>query len=292
MNKLILITTTLIFAFTQHLFACHNSTIDNVVAVNNGNGTTTYTIDFSVDVGSLDGYSLGFAFVFQSSTGTPTVLSSPAYTPSVSRSGYNDLVAYTGATIGSGLGAANASNYFDDRYGGRTDVITYETDDDFWGFGSTDYSNTITVTVQGCVEEIVLDADFRTTGSATPAGSASCLITYSTGVTCAAPCAITAITAGTQTACNPSDNTYTQQVTITYSDAPATGTLQVNGTAFAITSSPQTVTLTGLNSDGNTVDVSAVFSDDASCSMTVLGLFTAPVSCSATPCTPDNGTWD
>ncbi|NJL74739.1 MAG: hypothetical protein HC892_06585 [Saprospiraceae bacterium] len=42
-------------------------------------------------------------------------------------------------------------------------------------------------------------------------------------------CTITNITAGTQTACNAANNTYTQQVTVTYSNPPASGNLVVNG---------------------------------------------------------------
>jgi len=289
MKNIFLLLTFFSLFFLQDSYACHNSTIDNVVAVDNGNGTTTYTIDLTVDVGTLDNYSLGFALVFGSSSGTPTVLSSPAYTPFLTRSGYNNLVAYTGAAIGTGLGA-NAANYFDDRYGGRTDVITYESDDDWWGFGSTDYSRQVVVTVQGCVETISLDGDFRTVGSATPAGAASCIAVHNTGVSCAA-CGITALAAGTQTACVPATGMYTQEVTITYTNAPASGTLDVNGQSFAITSSPQTVTLTNLTADGNAVNVTAVFSAEVSCTIISNGLFTAPAACGAA-CTPDNGTWD
>jgi hypothetical protein len=105
------------------------------------------------------------------------------------------------------------------------------------------------------------------------------------------PCSISDITATTQTLCDPGTNTYEQVVTITYTAAPGTGTIDVNGQSFPITSSPQSVNLVGLTADGNSVDVTAVFSDDPSCTFTSNGAFTAPTSCS-TPCTPDNGTWD
>lgn len=179
-----------LFAFTSlSSIACHNSLINSVSSVNNGNNTTTYTIDFTVDVGSNDGYSYGFALVFSNTTATaPIVLSNPAFTPILSRPNFNDLTAYTGTNIGSGLGAANSSNYFDDRYGNRTDVLTYETDDDWFGFGSTDYTKTVVVTIQGCVETIMLDADFRSTGSATISGLATCTDSYQTGVTCLVSC--------------------------------------------------------------------------------------------------------
>ena len=51
-------------------YACHNCTINSVNYVNNGNNTTTITIDLTVDVGTLDGYSYGFALVFSNSTAT------------------------------------------------------------------------------------------------------------------------------------------------------------------------------------------------------------------------------
>jgi gliding motility-associated-like protein len=92
-------------------------------------------------------------------------------------------------------------------------------------------------------------------------------------------CGITDITAGAQTACDPLTNEYTQEVTVTYANPPATGTLDVNGQSFAIGTSPQTVTLTGLTADGNAVDVTAVFSDDAGCSFTVNSLFIAAGEC-------------
>ncbi|WP_375562050.1 HYR domain-containing protein [Bernardetia sp. OM2101] len=93
------------------------------------------------------------------------------------------------------------------------------------------------------------------------------------------PCDITAITAGTQTACDPTTNEYTQQVTVTFANEPSSGNLVVNGQAFPLTTSPQTVTLTGLNSDGATVDVTATFSANGTCPFTETALFTAPAAC-------------
>lgn len=92
-------------------------------------------------------------------------------------------------------------------------------------------------------------------------------------------CGITDVSAGTQSACNPANNTYTQQVTVTYANPPASGTLNVNGQSFTITASPQTVTLTGLNADGQQVNVTAVFSADAACTYTENAVFTAPANC-------------
>ena len=72
-------------------------------------------------------------------------------------------------------------------------------------------------------------------------------------------CAITVITAGNQTNCDQNSNTYSQDVTITFNDAPASGNLVVNGQNFAIGTSPQTVTLTSLTADGQAVEVTAQF---------------------------------
>lgn len=95
------------------------------------------------------------------------------------------------------------------------------------------------------------------------------------------PCNISDIAAvvGSQTACNSTTNTYSQDVTITYVGAPNTGTININGQSFAITSSPQTETLVNLVADGNVVDVTASFSDDLACTMTQTNAFTAPVNC-------------
>ncbi|MGB1031809.1 MAG: GC-type dockerin domain-anchored protein [Flavobacteriales bacterium] len=92
------------------------------------------------------------------------------------------------------------------------------------------------------------------------------------------PCFITQIAAGIQSACNSLTGEYTQAIAITYQDAPATGTLDVNGVSYPITGSPQVITLT-LPADGLPVTISAEFSDDAGCSLTESNLFTAPSDC-------------
>lgn len=87
-------------------------------------------------------------------------------------------------------------------------------------------------------------------------------------------CSIRALTAGTQTACV--NDTFTQGIVITYAQNLSSGTLDVNGQSFAITGSPQTVTLTGLIADGLPVNVTAQFSADTGCTFSTIGLFTAP----------------
>lgn len=107
-----------------------------------------------------------------------------------------------------------------------------------------------------------------------------------------ATCAITDLSAANQTACNPATNAYDQNIVVTYSNPPASGTLIVNGQSFAITTSPQTVTLRALTANGAAVDVTASFSADGACTRTSTSLFTAPAACSVSPCAPNNGNWD
>jgi len=96
---------------------------------------------------------------------------------------------------------------------------------------------------------------------------------------CENTCNILALFAGQQTVCDPGTNTYTQEVTVAYQNDPGTGTLDVNGQSFAITNSPQTVTLTGLVANGAMVDVTTSFSDDSTCVFTENNLFIAPENC-------------
>ncbi len=105
------------------------------------------------------------------------------------------------------------------------------------------------------------------------------------------PCSIDNVVVSSQSSCDPSTDTYTQELIISYSGEPSTGNLVINGQFFPISTSPQTVLLSDLPSDGNPVNVSVGFSDDSSCNATLNNAFTAPISCS-TPCNPDNGTWD
>jgi hypothetical protein len=94
-----------------------------------------------------------------------------------------------------------------------------------------------------------------------------------------APCDIPDLTIGSQTPCNPNTNTYTQEVTVTYSMAPSMGFLVVHNQNFSITSSPQTVVLNNLTADANPVNVEAHFSSAPGCSRTENALFTAPANC-------------
>ncbi len=105
------------------------------------------------------------------------------------------------------------------------------------------------------------------------------VVTLANGFSITSACAISDLAAGTQTACAPATNTYTQVIVVTFANPPTTGTLLVNGQSFAIGTSPQSVTLTGLVANGAAVNVTANFSAQTGCSRTENALFTAPVSC-------------
>ncbi|MGH1435814.1 MAG: M6 family metalloprotease domain-containing protein [Lewinella sp.] len=82
---------------------------------------------------------------------------------------------------------------------------------------------------------------------------------------------------------NIAGGTYDQAFTISYSFPPASGTLDVSAAGItvneAITGSPQTVTITGLPADGESVTVSASFSEEPSCAFTANNLYNAPSTC-------------
>jgi uncharacterized repeat protein (TIGR03806 family) len=88
------------------------------------------------------------------------------------------------------------------------------------------------------------------------------------------------IVVGAQSGCDFTDNTYTQELTVTYTNPPATGLLVVNGQEFPITTSPQSITLTGLDSDGLGVEIVAEFTDGYNTLYkSNSNLFTAPTEC-------------
>ena len=141
-----------------------------------------------------------------------------------------------------------------------------------------------TVTLTGLVSNGAA-VDVTANFSANTGCSKTSTSLFTAPASCSTTCGITAITAGTQTACVPATNTYTQPVTVTFANAPASGTLDINGQSFAIGTSPQTVTLIGLTSNGASVNVTASFSANAACTFTANNLFTAAADCTpATPC--------
>ena len=267
-SKLLLITLLLI---SNHIFGCHNSTINSVSSVLNGDGTRTFTINVSIDVGSSDGYSYGFALLFSNTTASAPSITNIS-SGNITKSGYNPLSPYYGGTIGSG----GSSPYFNSRYSGRTDVLTYESNDGTWGFGSTDYNNnTVVVTLSGCVETITLDADVRSmTTSASAVGA--CVKTYATGLTCCTP--PTAALSGTQTICQGASANLNINLTgtgpwsVDYSDGSSTTTISsIASSPYTLSVSPSSTTTYTLVSVSNT------------CTGTVSGTATVTVTPSTTP---------
>ena len=92
-------------------------------------------------------------------------------------------------------------------------------------------------------------------------------------------CSLLNVTAEFQSPCAPLTNTYSQQLEITYENAPETGSLVVNGVSFPISGSPQLVWLSDLDSDNLPVDVDVFFSENPDCAWSAPALFTAPASC-------------
>ncbi|MEO0403651.1 MAG: hypothetical protein AAF193_02145, partial [Bacteroidota bacterium] len=83
--------------------------------------------------------------------------------------------------------------------------------------------------------------------------------------------------------CNSSTNTYSVQIEINYLGQPASGLLNINGSLFTITGSPQIVNIGGLDSDGLPVDLNIFFSAETDCSFSGNNFWTAPEACCALP---------
>jgi len=112
------------------------------------------------------------------------------------------------------------------------------------------------------------------------AESANCILASANfkPVTIETSCVIGNINLGDQTACDPINNTFTQEVIITYDLPPTTGMLTVNDMDYPITGSPQTITLTFV-ADGTSIDIEASFTEDNLCANLATNLVAAPVNC-------------
>ena len=86
-------------------------------------------------------------------------------------------------------------------------------------------------------------------------------------------CAITDIEGGVKQSCDPITLTYTQQVIITFENAPADGFLVINGEQKPIGSSPQSINLVGQPADGQTAGISAYFTTNESCARSENAVF-------------------
>jgi hypothetical protein len=101
-----------------------------------------------------------------------------------------------------------------------------------------------------------------------------------------ASCSMT-VTSATPTACVPATGTYSLDVVVTYSNGPG-GNITVNTSngstvTVAATTSPQTITLSGLTADGvQDIDVTAFFVNDNACTNTAIDAYDAPAACLCT----------
>jgi len=105
-------------------------------------------------------------------------------------------------------------------------------------------------------------------------------------------CSVTAIEASNISECDnngtvgePSDDFFTADVTVTFSNPADTGTLDLTGDGTATVSvsgltSPHTFVGVEFPADGGLIDLSASFSDDGTCSFDDVNTGTAPESCS------------
>ncbi|NRD20013.1 fibronectin type III domain-containing protein [Winogradskyella eckloniae] len=92
-------------------------------------------------------------------------------------------------------------------------------------------------------------------------------------------CPIINVSSSGLPSCDSNTDIYSQDLVVEYTVAPSSGSLVVNGQSFAIGTSPQTVTLTGLTADGIDVDIDAYFTEGTCHYLKERG-FEAPSKCS------------
>ena len=109
-------------------------------------------------------------------------------------------------------------------------------------------------------------------------------------------CSITDISSNNESICNDNgtstvttDDTFTADITVIFSDAPTTGTLDLTGDGTASVSvsgltSPHTFVGVTLPANGSDISLTATFSDDVACTFTNNTVTTAPSNCSTDPC--------
>lgn len=115
---------------------------------------------------------------------------------------------------------------------------------------------------------------------------------YAPIVACPLMCSVDGISVGNISACNdngtadPSDDTFTADVTVTFTDVPATGTLDLSGDGTAsvavgsVGAGTHTFTGVTMSADGGAIDLTAAFSADPACSLNNPNAGTAPAACS------------
>ena len=92
-------------------------------------------------------------------------------------------------------------------------------------------------------------------------------------------CAITGITPGNQMACDPVTGLYTQQIFVSFEYPPADGFINVNGANWGFNFSPQAITIVGEPANGESVDVTAFFTTEEGCALSVPDAYTRRDPC-------------
>ena len=92
-------------------------------------------------------------------------------------------------------------------------------------------------------------------------------------------CLITEVIVGEQSECNGENDTYTQEITVSYQAAPNTGVISVNGALYSITASPKTIVLNGLPANDLSVDLEIFFTAVPDCQLLIPEAFLAPPAC-------------
>ncbi len=177
-------------------------------------------------------------------------------------------------------------------------------------FANAPASGTLTISNSCGGAPIVLNAPFASPAAynftGLPANGNPCNITavfsadaactftqnYTAPPACPTTCSITSLTAS-PSACDPASNNYSVTGSVSFTNAPASGTLTVSslcgGTPQVFNApfaSPLAYALNGIASNGAACTVTAVFSAAAGCTLTQN--YTAPTSCVPCPVTAGN----
>lgn len=105
-------------------------------------------------------------------------------------------------------------------------------------------------------------------------------------------CGFNHVSAVGQSVCNPETNAFSQTLIIEWQGAPDNGLLLVNEQSYFMGSSPRTLTVNGLESDGQPQDITLSFSALPSCSATFADVFVAPAACYCLTDLSGNGVTD
>jgi len=92
-------------------------------------------------------------------------------------------------------------------------------------------------------------------------------------------CQILEVEIGEQSPCNSNTDGYNQTIILSFQSAPSSGLIDVNGGLYSLSESPKTIVLSGLPSNGLSVDLEIFFTADPDCQTFIPEAFVAPVSC-------------